>query len=303
MTITPTSNKRPASESMNSPLKQAANSPINRMPLDLLESICGFLHDVELAKLKEMNSLFKNTVDIVVNSRDYRSKIASEFNYLGKYIEAAGLGRRDQLFRIYGQLSVLKKLTFPTFRLDPRIDGECVLEKADHLDCDLVFPLLVAHVKPLARFMYPNRLLGIACARGSIRLAGAALDLGAEVNYERVQVPLHVAAGKGHLPLMNFLIDQGADINQINSDGDKTALSEAAQYGHIETMQYLLDRQAEVNPKLKSRFFHNAMSPTDLALHYRNQNPNLTADRDPYALLRKHGGVCTFFSEHSMPHE
>ena len=56
---------------------------------------------------------------------------------------------------------------------------------------------------------------------------------------------LHLAASGGHLPVVEFLVSEGADVNTTNDDNE-TALTEAAFSGHLEVCQYLVSNGADV---------------------------------------------------------
>ena len=58
--------------------------------------------------------------------------------------------------------------------------------------------------------------------------------------------PLTVAAIKGNLDLMKFMISQGADITTIDREGSNL-LHNAAANGHLEVVEYLIDQNFDVN--------------------------------------------------------
>ena len=58
--------------------------------------------------------------------------------------------------------------------------------------------------------------------------------------------PLHKAAEKGHMDVVQALIDRGADVNKPCKVGN-TPLHEAALQGHKAVVKLLLERGAEVN--------------------------------------------------------
>ena len=57
---------------------------------------------------------------------------------------------------------------------------------------------------------------------------------------------LHDTVGQNHLDVATYLLDKGADVNAVISDGI-TALHMAAQNGNIAMSKLLLDRGAKIN--------------------------------------------------------
>ena len=60
--------------------------------------------------------------------------------------------------------------------------------------------------------------------------------------------PLHYAAHKGHIDIVDYLVNNGADVN-AKDGGGWTPLHWAAYRGHMHTVTYLLKRNADVNAK------------------------------------------------------
>lgn len=58
--------------------------------------------------------------------------------------------------------------------------------------------------------------------------------------------PLHVAAHFGHVNMVRFLLNHGADVNAVNSHG-YTPLHQAAQQGHTLIVNLLLEHRASPN--------------------------------------------------------
>jgi ankyrin repeat protein len=73
-----------------------------------------------------------------------------------------------------------------------------------------------------------------------------------------------LAAGHGHLEIMNLLLDHGADVNARNY-ADGTALGMAAQSGHLHVVRALLARGAD--PAAKNRAGATAETAAALASH------------------------------------
>ncbi len=77
--------------------------------------------------------------------------------------------------------------------------------------------------------------------------------------------PLHWAAGRGNIAVVQFLIDRKADVNLKGKKDHKTALHIAAENGYTETAKRLIQAKADLN----------AQSNTgETALHYAIQNTN-----------------------------
>ena len=87
--------------------------------------------------------------------------------------------------------------------------------------------------------------------------------------------PLLLAASEGRLNAVRYLLDQGADLNALDSAGN-TALTEATYYGHVSVVKELLLRGANINPR------SGAGTPLDVALSKNN---------DTVADLLKHYGA------------
>lgn len=60
------------------------------------------------------------------------------------------------------------------------------------------------------------------------------------------KTPLHIAAQQGHLPIIQFLIDNSADVDLTDSQGN-TPLHYASAYGHIDIIKALLEAGCHVN--------------------------------------------------------
>jgi len=64
---------------------------------------------------------------------------------------------------------------------------------------------------------------------------------------------IHVAAKGGNKTALQLLLDMGADINERNSDYDKTALLEAVYNNHLSCVKLLIERGADATISTKDR--------------------------------------------------
>ena len=68
---------------------------------------------------------------------------------------------------------------------------------------------------------------------------------------ERGKTPLHFAAERGHVEVVGYLLEKGADVDAKNLAGE-TPLHYAAGYSHIEVIKLLLKSGADVNARSDS---------------------------------------------------
>ena len=89
-----------------------------------------------------------------------------------------------------------------------------------------------------------------AARAGNAGAIAAALDLDSNKLYVRDPpyewTLLHLAAERGHLDIVNLLLDRGLDVNTLESGDHTTALHWAAAAGHVDVVRRLLD--AGVDP-------------------------------------------------------
>ncbi|PFD27833.1 hypothetical protein CN285_30200 [Bacillus cereus] len=64
---------------------------------------------------------------------------------------------------------------------------------------------------------------------------------------------LHVAAKKGHLEMVEYLINKGIDIDVRGGTFDASALNLAAGAGHLEIVKYLIEAGTELDVSLAKR--------------------------------------------------
>jgi len=89
-----------------------------------------------------------------------------------------------------------------------------------------------------------------AIENGNLKAAQSALKNGADANTRERRIPyrkaLMMVAAEGKEDLALLLLEYGADVNAIDSDGH-TALMEAANFGHLNVVKFLLEHGANVN--------------------------------------------------------
>ena len=96
------------------------------------------------------------------------------------------------------------------------------------------------------------------------------------------RTPLHLAAMDGHLEVVQYFVEKIAgDINPAQSDG-QTVLHLAAQHGHLNVVSFYTDRLSDPNPGQLSNDRFRGRSP----LHVAAQNGHLAVVQHIVALLQ-----------------
>jgi ankyrin repeat protein len=133
-------------------------------------------------------------------------------------------------------------------------------------------------------------------------LAPAVLSSNYNIRFPDGGTPLHYAAREGHLGLVNFFIEKGAELNIKDASGT-TPLHEAARSGNLEAMELLLSRGANPNAQdaKGNSVLHIAIPPQThqeaiglLLVH--GANPNLRDEHGDSPLhivitLNRHSGI------------
>jgi ankyrin repeat protein len=96
----------------------------------------------------------------------------------------------------------------------------------------------------------PEFKLGWAVVRGDLaEVKRLVIDCGVNPNIQSTAeggTPLHVAADRGYLRIVKFLLKHGANPNMKNDYGN-TPLHDAAAFGHREVVKLLLEHGANPN--------------------------------------------------------
>jgi ankyrin repeat protein len=128
----------------------------------------------------------------------------------------------------------------------------------------------------------PQKRLGVAVTSGHAEMIGWLLKHGARVG----PTMLHDAALKGHLESMQVLLENGADVKALNSEG-ATALHDAALGGHTGAASLLLGRGAEID----ARDGAHGATPLFLAASWgRKQMVDFLLEKGAGKLLRNKQG-------------
>ena len=111
-------------------------------------------------------------------------------------------------------------------------------------------------------------------------------------DYSESALPLFFAAGTGHLDILSYLFEQGANVNASSSSDDfwSTPLIVALITGHIDAFTFLIDKGADVNLQDHQGY---------TALHHAVKSENF----DALSCLVHNGADVNLFTsyEHSTP--
>jgi ankyrin repeat protein len=94
-----------------------------------------------------------------------------------------------------------------------------------------------------------NERMWRAAAFGDLEAVKSAVAQGANVNFKGPGgfTPMNAAARNGHLEVVKYLAEHGADIDKSDNNRDKTPLLAASFKGHFDIVKYLVEKGAKVN--------------------------------------------------------
>ena len=97
-----------------------------------------------------------------------------------------------------------------------------------------------------------NAALLEASESGKLSGVASALDHGADIECfsGNLQNPLQVAALSGHLDVVKYLVEKGANLEALHESGEKlTALHYAALNSKLDVLEYLIEKKANIETK------------------------------------------------------
>ncbi len=96
--------------------------------------------------------------------------------------------------------------------------------------------------------------LARAVEKGDRFMVGVYLEAGFDINKESLDkvTLLGLAARNGYFGLVKILVESGAVVNQISTDRNNTPLMDAASEGHVEIVRYLIENGADIEIQSKS---------------------------------------------------
>ncbi|XP_071573914.1 ankyrin repeat and KH domain-containing protein 1 isoform X4 [Temnothorax nylanderi] len=152
---------------------------------------------------------------------------------------------------------------------DRGIKGDCtpLMEAASAGHVDIV-SLLIAHGADVnAQSTSGNTPLMYGCAGGHEGVVCALLTAGANVedHNENGHTPLMEAASAGHVQVAKILLDNGAGINTHSNEFKESALTLACYKGHLEMVRYLLEAGADQEHKTDE--MHTALMEASMDGH------------------------------------
>ena len=115
------------------------------------------------------------------------------------------------------------------------------------------YPLIAKHLYKIANYIQ-QIYLWKAAKEGNLETCRKALEWGADIDGSTSGFgALHIAAYEGHVPMVNFLLEHGADMDQADSDNNNLSpLHMAAHKGHLRVIQCLVEHGADKDKAMKN---------------------------------------------------
>ncbi|KAL4783319.1 ankyrin repeat-containing domain protein [Aspergillus varians] len=199
---------------MWSTLPPQSRIPLSTLPVELLLIIAEFLPLQDVARLVQTSHFFANALEPYLHAHTATHIIPGKRRMVLDWAAERG------------QISILEKI---------RIHGKHTGDRMTEIPIKC-----------------KTRALSFAAKRGQTAAAAVLLSMGAEINgavpvEDNYHFPaLHRAARHGHLEMVTFLLDNGADLNIHGTPGESTVLEYAARWGRTETVLLLLSRGADI---------------------------------------------------------
>ncbi|XP_015790056.1 ankyrin repeat and KH domain-containing protein 1 isoform X2 [Tetranychus urticae] len=136
---------------------------------------------------------------------------------------------------------------------------------AGHVD---IVKLLISHGANVnAQTSQGNTPLMYACAGGHVDVVKVLIEAGANVedHNENGHTPLMEAASAGHVAVAKILVEKGASINSHSDEFKESALTLACYKGHLEMVRFLLEAGADQEHKTEE--MHTALMEASMDGH------------------------------------
>ena len=149
--------------------------------------------------------------------------------------------------------------------------------------------------------------LNIAAESGSLEAVKALVELNVVINLpQKKQVPIVQAAKNGHLDIVKYLYDHGADVN-LRTSQDDSALQVATKNNHPRVVKFLLKHGAMVKPNECKQLLITAAqsggaSLLDIVMKMSKIPLNtLGVEALTNAINSHNAGAVRYFLEHGVP--